>query len=159
MLTYTTDAAKACKVSLNTIRNWCRDYGIFLSPGASAKGEARAFTGRDIEVLKYVALLRSEGMQRDAIIQRLGETSFAEIETNEPSDEGVNSTELASVGAQVEPGQSQAIIVAVQAMQTQIEAIQAARRFDAVGFVGIGIIIGIAFCTLLIALASLYGVP
>ena len=163
MLTYTTDAAKACNVSLNTIRNWCRDYGIFLSPGASAKGEARAFTGRDIEVLKYVALLRSEGMQRDAIIQRLGETSFSEIETNEPSDQGVDSTELTTVDTQESQQQVPAMLVILndleKRMDAKFEVLQQARRFDAVGFVGIGIIIGIAFCTLLIALASLYGVP
>ena len=77
---HTTDAAKACNVTLNTIRNWCKDYSAFLSAGATVATGQREFTGRDMDVFKYIALLRSEGMQKDAIVQRLGETTFSEIE-------------------------------------------------------------------------------
>ncbi len=77
---HTTDAAKACNVTLNTIRNWCKDYSAFLSAGATVATGQREFTGRDMDVFKYIALLRSEGMQKDAIVQRLGETTFPEIE-------------------------------------------------------------------------------
>lgn len=157
MQTYTTDAAKACNVSLNTIRNWCRDYGAFLSPGASATGEARAFTGRDMEVLKYIALLRSEGMQKGAIVQRLGETTFSEIAPDDTIEPAADSEELATQNAPESLQSTQAIIMVVESLRSEVKAIQEARRFDAVGLVGLGIVIGLVFATMFIALASLYG--
>ena len=75
----TTEAARECNVTLNTIRNWCKDYGAFLSSGATVASGQREFTPHDIEVLKYIALLRSEGMQKGAIVQRLGETTFPDV--------------------------------------------------------------------------------
>ena len=159
MLTYTTDAARACNVSLNTIRNWCRDYGAYLSPGASAIGAARAFDGRDMDVLRYIARLRSEGMQRDAIIQRLGETTFAEIDDDQPSTQTGNLAQIAPTTAQEGLGQAPAMLVALQAMQAQIAALQQAnrRRFDTVTVLGIGICIGLLFAVGMIVLAWLYG--
>ena len=61
----------------------CKDYGAFLSPGATVTSGNRTFTGRDMEVFKYIALLRAEGMQKGAIMHRLGETTFAEVDTHE----------------------------------------------------------------------------
>jgi DNA-binding transcriptional MerR regulator len=157
MQTYTTDAAKACNVSLNTIRNWCRDYGAFLSPGASAIGEARSFTGRDMEVLKYIALLRSEGMQKGAIMQRLGETTFSEIapdDTIEPTDE---STELAPVASQEGLQQApQSIMVALQHIERRMDAYER-RRLDTITAIGLGFVGGLLFCAIVILLAWLYG--
>ena len=75
----TTEAARECNVTLNTIRNWCKDYGAFLSSGATVARGQREFTPHDIEVLKYIALLRSEGMQKGSIVQRLGETTFPDV--------------------------------------------------------------------------------
>ncbi len=72
----TTDIARACNVTVNTVRNWCKDYSAFLSPLATVTGESRLFTERDRAVLEYIARLRAEGMQKGAIMQRLGETSF-----------------------------------------------------------------------------------
>ena len=82
----TTEAARECNVTLNTIRNWCKDYGAFLSPGATVASGQREFTPHDIEILRYIALLRSEGMQKGAIVQRLGETVFPEIEPGDQVD-------------------------------------------------------------------------
>ncbi len=166
MQTYTTDAAKACNVSLNTIRNWCRGYGVFLSPCASAIGEARAFTGRDMEVLKYIALLRSEGMQKGAIVQRLGETTFSEIEPDDTIEPTNDSTELAPLASQEGLQQTQGAIVAPEYLMTierRFEALEAARqedkrdRIDRLTMLGIGICIGLLFSVGMIVLAWLYG--
>ena len=65
-------------------RSKAKDYSQFLSPGASGSSGQRIFTARDLDVLKYVAQLRSEKIQRDVIIARLGETSFPEIDESTP---------------------------------------------------------------------------
>lgn len=75
------EAAKACNTSVNTIRNWCRDFASFLSPGASGEGGNRRLTDRDLNTLKYIAQLRSENMQQAAIVQKLQSVSIGDVET------------------------------------------------------------------------------
>ena len=166
------DAAKACNTSVNTIRNWCRDYAVFLSPGARGNGANRILTDKDLNTLKYIAQLRAENLQQAAIAQRLQETSIGEVETlvalqgpsiGPPLPEEMQ--ELAPVAAQEGLQQAQGLVVALEAMQRQIDAIQQAvqhadrRRFDTVTVLGIGICIGLLFAAILIGLAYLYGSP
>lgn len=73
--------------------------------------------------------------------------------------------ELAPVAAQEGLQQAQGLVVALEAMQRQIDAIQQAAqhadrsRFDTVTVLGIGICIGLLFAAILIGLAYLYGSP
>ena len=166
------DAAKACNTSVNTIRNWCRDYAVFLSPGARGNGANRILTDKDLNTLKYIAQLRAENLQQAAIAQRLQETSIGDVETlvalqgpsiGPPPPEEMK--ELAPVASQEGLQQAQGLVVALEAMQRQIDAIQQAvqhadrRRFDTVTVLGIGICIGLLFAAILIGLAYLYGSP
>ena len=163
------DAAKACNTSVNTIRNWCRDYAAFLSPGARGNGANRILTDKDLNTLKYIAQLRAENLQQAAIAQRLQETSIGEVETlvalqgpsiGPPPPEEMK--ELAPVAAQEGLQQAQGLVVALEAMQRQIDAIQQAaqqadrRRFDPVTSIGLGFVGGLLFCAILIMLAWLY---
>jgi hypothetical protein len=85
------DAAKEVSVTVNTIRNWCKDYAEFLSEGAKPGQGNRALSERDIEVFKYIAQLRKENMQQPQIVLRLRETRIGQIvpaePTNNPTDE------------------------------------------------------------------------
>ena len=64
-----------------TLRRWCAAHAEFLSPGANPpeRGEARRFTGRDIEVLKHVKSLRAQGKTEGKINEQLRSTIFPEI--------------------------------------------------------------------------------
>lgn len=75
------DAAKACNVSVNTIRGWIRDFAPHFTPEARGESGNRLLSDKDLNTLKYIAALRSEGLQRDAIGLRLQETSIGETET------------------------------------------------------------------------------
>jgi DNA-binding transcriptional MerR regulator len=156
---HTGDAAQACKVTLNTVRNWCRDYAAFLSPGASVTSGARVFNGRDMEVFKYIALLRAEGMQKGAIVQRLGETTFAEIDATQED------TAIASVDAQDARDGSFAPIVGqdyLMSIERRFEAMQASvdevkrtpgtSQRDGVIMFGVGFIAALVFVVLLLLL-------
>ena len=70
-----------------TLRRWCAAHAEFLSPGANPpeRGEARRFTGRDIEVLKHVKSLRAQGKTEAKINEQLRTLTFPEIE--EPGDQ------------------------------------------------------------------------
>lgn len=58
----------------NTVRRWTNIYAPFLSPSAApATGRARSLQGHDQRVLLYVATMRDQGLDQEAITQRLSE--------------------------------------------------------------------------------------
>lgn len=83
MVYRTNEIAQTCNVTVNTVRNWCKEFGAYLSPGATVTTGHRRFTERDKNVLLYVAQLRNENMQQSAILQRLSETKFPDIDQPE----------------------------------------------------------------------------
>ena len=85
MVYRTNEIAQTCNVTVNTVRNWCKEFGAYLSPGATVTSGHRRFTERDRNVLLYVSQLRNENLQQSAILQRLSETKFPDID--EPEEE------------------------------------------------------------------------
>ena len=84
------DAAKTCNVSVNTVRGWIRDFGEHFTTEARGESGNRLLSDKDLNTLKYIASLRSNGLQRDAIAQRLQETSIGEAETLQDLGHGLN---------------------------------------------------------------------
>ena len=143
-----------------TLRRWCEYHAEHLSDGANPlAGKARRFTGRDLEVFKHVRSLRAQGLTVSDINEQLQSLTFAIVDTDEQSAPNghPDSEELAPLASQEAPQSTQAIIMVVESLRSEVKAIQEARRFDAVGLVGLGIVIGLVFATMFIALASLYG--
>lgn len=61
-------------VSDHTVRRWSTDYQIFLSPLANpGKGAVRSFTAHDVNVLSFVATLKTQGREQSEIENRLKE--------------------------------------------------------------------------------------
>ncbi len=114
------DAAKACNVSVNTIRGWIRDFGEYFTPEARGEGGNRLLSDKDLNTLQYIASLRSNGLQRDAIAQRLQETSIGEVETLAP----LQKPSEAQPALQESHGNDFAALVALNDLQTQIRALQ-----------------------------------
>lgn len=119
MVYRTNEIAQSCNVTVNTVRNWCKEFGAFLSPGATVTSGHRRFTDRDKQVLLYVAQLRSENMLNNAILQRLGETTFSEIEG--PEEE---SAIVASPDAPDTRSATPAPIVALDNLQTRVALLE-----------------------------------
>ena len=143
-----------------TLRRWCEYHAEHLSPGTNPpSGQARRFTDKDIEVLKHIKHLRSQGFNTATINAQLGGLTFAEVITSERSEDD---TAVASVGSPDGLQQAPAFLVAVQDLQRQIDAIQQANQeakrnqIDRLTMLGIGICIGLLFCAILIGLAYLY---
>ena len=74
--------ANMLEITPVTLRRWCAAHAEFLSSGANPpeRGEARRFTGRDIEVLKHVKSLRAQGKTEAKINEQLRTLTFPEIE-------------------------------------------------------------------------------
>ena len=157
---YTKDVAQTCNVTVNTVRNWCRDYGQFLDPGATVTTGNRFFSGRDLEVFKYIAALRAENMQKPAIAQRLSETTFAEIDNSEQDTDIVEAPRDAQ-NAQEGPGSALAVRVTLDDLRSEFDAklavLQRSREPSFfVGF-GAGFIAALLFVIVIVLLAVLYG--
>ena len=154
------EAAKRLGVEVYTVRRWCDWHAAHLSASASpGAGALRRLTQSDIEVLSMVRDLRAQGLHTETINEQLEGVTFAVVDNDTANVSSMNgeSEELAPLASQEAPQSTQAIIMVVESLRSEVKAIQEARRFDAVGLVGLGIVIGLVFATMFIALASLYG--
>lgn len=101
------EAAEAVAVGVQSIRRWCEWHAGHLSVGASpGPGIPRRLTQRDVEVLKVVKELRYQGLQTDAINDRLKSMAFPEIADSADSDSAVTVADSveATPGAQARQG-------------------------------------------------------
>jgi DNA-binding transcriptional MerR regulator len=146
------EAAIMLGTAAHNVRRWTEYHAAHLSPLATPPpGQARRYNGRDIEVLKHVKALRSQGLTVPVINEQLAGLTFAEIDTS-----AADSVTIASVGSQEGVQQAPGVIVALQAIEQRIDAIER-KRLDTVTAIGIGICIGLLFAAILISLAWLYG--
>jgi len=144
-----------------TLRRWCEYHAEHLSTGTNPPtGKARRFTGRDLEILKHVRSLRALGLTVADINEELQSLTFAVVDNDEQS---AASVAIAPTTVQEGLQQAPGVIVALEAMQRRIDAIQQAsqhanrQRFDTITVLGVGICIGLLFAAILIGLAWLYG--
>lgn len=73
--------AEIFDVSPNTVRNWARWHGEYLDDSATpGPGATRLFSGRDMQVLKAINQLRSQGLTTDEINARLAVMTFPIVE-------------------------------------------------------------------------------
>jgi len=154
-------AAQRLGVEVYTVRRWCDWHAAHLSPGASpGPGALRRLTQRDVEVLRYVRLLRAQGLTTTTINEQLHGLSFAEIDTD---DHNADSSELAPPSAPDGLQQSAGMITALESLQRQITAIREASeqskpaRFDFVQGVAFGFIAAGLFFLIIVFMAWLYG--
>ena len=153
------DVAGMFDVSVMTVRRWAEYHKAHLSESANpSPGKPRSFTWADVEQFRQIKTWRDEGLSVDAINTRLT-NNVTEPITSTVTDNSAIALPTSPEGLQQAPAMLVVLNDLEKRIDAKIEVLHQARRFDAVGFIGIGIIIGIAFCTMLIALASLYGVP
>ncbi len=148
-----------------TLRRWCDYHKAYLSTGTQPRnGQARRFTGRDLEVLRHVQSLRDQGMTTVIINEHLSTLTFAEID-NAPND-----TTLAIVDAPEQPRATPAALVTVDTIvdiQRQIATLQqsvnegkqapAPRGLEWFSGFGFGFVAALLFVVVILGLAVLYG--
>lgn len=151
-------AAQRLGVEVYTVRRWCDWHAAHLSASASpGAGALRRLTQSDIEVLSMVRDLRAQGLHTETINEQLEGVTFAVVDTDEQPS--ADSEQLAPLASQEGLQQASAVVVALEAMQRQIDGIQQANRsrLDTITSIGIGICIGLLFAVGMIVLAWLYG--
>ena len=153
------EAAQLVGTAAHNVRRWTEYHSAHLSPLATpTPGQARRYNGRDIEVLKHVKALRAQGLTVPVINEQLAGLTFAEIDTTAPDSEAI-----APTTAPGELQSTQALIMVVESLRSEVNAIQQARqeerhnRIDTVTAIGLGLCMGLLFAAILIGLAWLYG--
>jgi DNA-binding transcriptional MerR regulator len=63
--------AKKANVSVNSVRNWSREYGELVSPAARGEDGVRLFNEADVEVICTIAALRKSGVPPSEIADRI----------------------------------------------------------------------------------------
>lgn len=158
------DIAKECNVSVGTVRSWCSEFSEFLGPGANPADGDRKLSDRDLEVCKYIAQLRQEGMSKPQIALRLRETSFGTIEPPEaPTEKPTEALQTLQTNLQtaVEPASAaQLPLMAIDAINKRIDAIEATSQTKTLQF-GVSMF-ALGFCAacllflLIVVLVSIY---
>jgi len=142
-----------------TLRRWCAAHAEFLSPGANppGRGEARRFTGRDIEVLKHIKSLRAQGKTEAKINEQLRTLTFPEIVPDDQADN--EQTALDTLPASQEgPGAAQLPVRALDDLTPilgRLERLEQGARPNWWWFaVGLGAGLGLAVVAELFALVA-----
>lgn len=155
-------AANAVDITPTSIRRWSEYHRLYLSAGANPPaGENRRYTWQDVETLRKIKEMRDNGLGTEAINLALAEV-IRNVDTEVSTEV---STELAVEAHQTAPdsqGLAPNAIVALSAMQTQIEALQRssdeAKRIQQhsilIFVVGVGV--GVLLVVGLLAMAALW---
>lgn len=150
------DVAKEVGVTVNTVRNWCRDYAEFLSEGAQPGQGNRELNERDIEVFRYIAQLRKENMQQPQIVLRLRETSIGQIVPAPSVQEAAIEPASPQEGLQQLPAVIEAITLAVGPLAARVETLERNKRDTVIVFAA-GFLCACGLFLLILLLFVLFG--
>lgn len=100
----------------NSVRSWCDEYGAMLSE--SARSRPRLLQPQDVAVLQLVHSLRSEGLSRSAVLERLRQTPTADIQ--QPYIDAVQALPAVATETPVAPPAAQLVPVDVSALMTDL---------------------------------------
>ena len=153
------DIAGMFDVSVMTVRRWAEYHKAHLSESANpSPGKPRSFTWADVETFRQIKAWRDAGLSVDAINTRLTGSITEPIIPTVTGDSAV-----ASVGAQEGLQQAQGVMVALEAMRTEIAAIRAVAseakqvQRDAITWFAMGFIAAGIFFLIIVVMAWLYG--
>lgn len=144
-----------------TLRRWCDYHRTYLSPLANpGPGQARRFTGRDLDVLKHVRSLRDQGMTTQIINDQLVTLTFPEIDEqplvdalpDDQQNDHVTGVIPAQQGA-IQPYAAQDIL----SIERRIERLESSREPAFFMGLGIGFIAALLFVIVILGIALLWG--
>lgn len=148
------EVAKLLGVSAFTVRRWCEWHKEHLSPEANPEsGRPRRLSAKDVEVLRHVAQLRTQGLQTGEINAQLSTITFAVVDT-EPAPTLTAPLQATQEGQRA----TSTALQVVEALSTVLSPLEArinrleARRFDVQSF-AFGVIVGLLFVLVFIGVA------
>lgn len=152
--------ARLVGVSVQSIRNWSRDYAVLLSDQATGTAGVRQFNEEDVETLRTVATLRKTGLPPAEIIRRVQEGSAPPIvdAAVSPLQPTLQSPTPSPQEAPQAPEMALMVLhTAHNALQGRLEALearldrQAAEARTRAGMFAVGVLTGV-FLVLLLAI-------
>jgi DNA-binding transcriptional MerR regulator len=145
------EVAQLTGIAAHNVRRWSEYHSNHLSPLANPPtGQARHYTGRDIEVLKHIDSLRKLGLTVPVINEQLVGLTFAVIDTD-----AIAATSTALPTAPDAPDRASASLVALDAINTLQRRVESLERSKEPSFtvgLGVGFIAALVFVVLLLLL-------
>jgi DNA-binding transcriptional MerR regulator len=121
MPTTPAQVARQANVSVQSVRNWTRDYSEFLSPQARGEHGPRLFNDADVELLLAIASLRRSGVPPAEVPERLRDKSappIVDIDVEASPQQSTETLKKATDGAL-------ALHMAHNTLKTRVEAVEA----------------------------------
>jgi DNA-binding transcriptional MerR regulator len=75
--------AKRANIHSNSVRNYSREYGEFLSAGARGEAGPRLYTDEDVDVLCAIAALRKSGVASGEVGEHLRQRAVIDVTPQE----------------------------------------------------------------------------
>lgn len=159
-----TEVARKANVSVQTVRNYTREYANLLSPGARGEVGTRLFSDEDVEVFCTIAALRKSGVPPGEIAQRIRNNEAPPIIDVTPQatpQEATGSPQAAleaTPSLQAQPTSLEVRVVAVETVNDMILKRLDAMREEQKDRINYGItmlVIGAAGMLVAVALATL----
>lgn len=149
-------AGEILDVSGMTIRRWCAAHADHLSAGANpaAANTPRLLTARDVEVLKHVKDLRSQGLTEVSINERLTGITFGEVD---PPLQQAAETHQEPAVAFLAPALLDALTQRLDAAQAAAERAQRDKLWVFIVGFAVGIAAMAALLLIMLGLAALAG--
>ncbi len=114
----------------NTIRQWTKDYAEFLSPAAlPAPGKERRFASDDMATFWTVAVLKSEGNHKNAVVESLATGLRMEPSWREGAPHGARSSPMDATRPEDNSQVKDAAALAVQLVQRQVDSLTNERDY------------------------------
>jgi DNA-binding transcriptional MerR regulator len=154
-----TQVSKLIGISVQSVRNWTREYAVLLSPEARGDNGQRLFGDEDLETMRTIAALRSSGMSPAEIIRRMQDCAVPPIvDVAQESPQPI--TTEAHTGPQEGPGTALALQAAYTSLVGRLDTLE--RRLDAqaseartrAGMFAVGVITGIFLVMVLFLIAN-----
>lgn len=159
-----TEVARKANVSVQTVRNYTREYADLLSPTARGEVGTRLFSDEDVEVFCTIAALRKSGVPPGEIAQRIRDNEAPPIIDVTPqakpqeATEGPQTAIEATPSPQAQPTSLEVRVVAVETVNDMILKRLDAMRDEQKDRINYGItmlVIGAALMLVAVALATL----
>ena len=154
--------ARLARASEQSIRNWSRDYGEWLSPGARGDRGQRLFDDADVQTMCTIAELRRANVPPDEVMARL-RASDVYIDVAPSADDHTTPQQTTPSPQHAIEGPSDALLlpVALSGLQARIEAIEReqarTRRNDRIDGAILGATLALAFVALVVWWLWLWG--
>jgi DNA-binding transcriptional MerR regulator len=145
--------AKMVNIHPNSVRNYSREYGEFLSAGARGENGDRVYTDEDVDVLRTIAALRKSGVPPSEVGERVRQRDVSPVIDVTPQ-EGLQALQPPSIVPSIQLDSYNALHARMDSLERRLDT-QVAAQHDRWMTFSMGLWIGMVTTGVILAVAWL----